>query len=81
MIANFSAFTLTDRFPHLRREIRRLAEQDSGFSQLNDDYELLLRSFEQNSPGAVGDEEEMMHLKTSLEAEALEKLSRTSTWK
>jgi hypothetical protein len=81
MIANSSTPSLADRFPHLQREIRRLAEQDSSFRQLNDDYELLLRSLENSSPGLVGDQEDMISLKTSLEAEALEKLSRASAWK
>ena len=72
---------LVDRFPHLQREIRHLAERDSGFRQLNDDYELLLRSLADTSPGSVGDREELVSLKASLEVEALEKLSRTSVWK
>ena len=81
MIANSSTLSLLERFPHLQREIRRLAEHDSSFRQLNEDYELLLRSIENSNPGSVGDKEDMISLKTSLEAEALEKLSRTSTWK
>jgi hypothetical protein len=78
MIANSSTLSLADRFPHLQQEIRRLAELDSSFRQLNDDYELLLRSLEKTSPGGIGDKEDMLYLKTSLEAEALEKLSRKS---
>ena len=78
MIAHSSTLSLVDRFPHLQREIDRLAEQDSSFRQLNDDYELLLRSLEKASPGRVGDKEDMIYLKTTLEAEALERLSRVN---
>ena len=80
-MANLSPMPLVDRFPHLQREIRRLAEQDSGFRQLNDDYELLLRSLADSDRGTAGDREELVSLKTLLEAEALEKLSRASAWK
>jgi hypothetical protein len=78
MIANSSTPSLVERFPNLQREIRRLAEHDSSFRQLNDDYELLLRSLERTSPARVGDKEDMIYLKTTLEAEALERLSRVS---
>jgi len=81
MMANSSSISLVDRFPHLQREIRRLLDQDSGFGQLNEDYELLLRSLSDNSQFSAGDREDLVSLKTSLEAEALEKLSRSSAWK
>jgi len=81
MMANSSSNSLVDRFPHLQREIRRLLDQDSGFSQLNEDYELLLRSLSDNSQYSAGDREDLVSLKISLEAEALEKLSRSSAWK
>jgi uncharacterized protein YdcH (DUF465 family) len=70
--------SLTDRFPHLQQEIRHLAEQDSGFRQLFDDYELLTRSIGDANPEADRDLEEMISLKTSLEVEALEILSQVS---
>jgi hypothetical protein len=78
MITNSSTPSLDERFPNLQREIRRLAEHDSSFRQLNDDYELLLRSLETTGLGKVGDKEDLIYLKTSLEAEALERLSRVS---
>ena len=81
MMASTSPMPLIDRFPHLQREIRRLAEQDSGFRQLNEEYELLLRSLADKSTVAVGDREELVSLKTTLEAEALERLSRISVWR
>jgi len=68
--------SLTDRFPHLQQKIRHLANQDPGFRQLFDDYELLTRSIGDVDLGADGDLEEMISLKTSLEVEALEKLSQ-----
>jgi len=80
-MANSSSLSLIDRFPHLQREILRLLDHDSGFSQLNEDYELLLRSLADGSQCSVGDRQDLMNLKTSLEVEALERLSRTSTRK
>ena len=71
--------SLTDRFPHLRKEIRHLAEQDSGFKQLFDDYELLTWSIGNVVQDAGGDLEEMISLKTSLEVEALEILSQADS--
>jgi len=78
MISVVSPNSLDDRFPHLQKEIRRLAQRNEGFRQLNDDYELLLRSLETTKPDAAGDRVELIRLKTSLEAEALEMLSQTS---
>ena len=79
MTTQTSRISLTDRFPHLRHEIRHLAEQDSDFRQLFDDYELLTRSISDVDPGADGDLKEMISLKTSLEAEALEILSQAGS--
>ena len=70
--------SLSDRFPHLQIEIQLLAERNSGFRQLSDDYDLLLRSLEVTEPGDEADREEMISLKTSLEVEALEMLSQVS---
>ena len=67
---------LDERFPHLRKEIRFLAQRNEGFRQLSDDYELLLRSLGVTQADAEGDRVEMIRLKTSLEAEALEILSQ-----
>jgi len=77
MMTNSLAMPLVDRFPHLHREIRSLSEMDSDFRQLNDDYELLLRSLADSSLGTGRDREELVSLKTALEAEVLERLSRT----
>lgn len=71
--------SLTDRFPHLRKEIRHLAEQDPGFRQLFDDYELLTCSIGNVIQDAGEDLEEMISLKTSLEVEALEILSQADS--
>jgi len=78
MISVISPNSLDDRFPHLQKEIRRLAQRNEGFRQLSDDYELLLRSLEVTKSDAEGDRAELIRLKTSLEAEALEILSQTS---
>ncbi len=62
----------------LRKEIQLLAQRNADFRQLSDDYELLLRSLEVTKPDAEGDRVELIRLKTSLEAEALEMLSQVS---
>lgn len=71
--------SLTDRFPHLRKEIRHLAEENPGFRQLFEDYELLTRSIGNVIQDAGEDLEEMISLKTSLEVEALEILSQADS--
>lgn len=79
MTTQTSRISLTDRFPHLRHEIRHLAEQDSGFRQLFDDYELLNRSIGDVAADDDAGLEEMISLKTSLEVEALEILSQAGS--
>ena len=71
--------SLTNRFPHLQKEIRHLAEEDPGFRQLFEDYELLTRSIGNVIQDAGEDLEEMISLKTSLEVEALEILSQADS--
>jgi len=70
--------SLIDRFPHLRHEINDLVEANPVFKQLSDDYALLTRSIQNINVESGGDLEEMMHLKTLLEVEALEVLSRAN---
>jgi len=70
--------SLIDRFPHLRHDINDLAETDPVFRQLSDDYVLLTRSIQDTADEPGGDIEEMMSLKTLLEFEALEILSRAN---
>jgi len=53
-----------------------LALQDAGFSQLSEDYLLLVGLLKSGQLDADADKEELINLKTSLEAEALEKLSQ-----
>ena len=79
MVPQLAQKSLTDRFPHLRHEIHDLTEADPGFQQLYDDYELLTRSIQDACAETDGDMEEMIALKTSLEVEALELLSRASS--
>ena len=79
MAPKTSQVSLTDRFPHLRKEIRHLAEQDPGFRQLFEDYELLTSSIGNVIQDAGEDLEEMISLKTSLEVEALEILSQADS--
>lgn len=71
-----STLSLAERFPHLKKEIWMLALQDSGFSQLSEDYLLLVGLLESGQLDADADKEELIYLKTALEAEALEKLSQ-----
>lgn len=70
--------SLIDRFPHLRNEIHVLAVNDPVFQQLADDYVLLTRSIQNIEAEAGAELEEMMSLKTLLEVEALEILSRAN---
>ena len=78
MVPHLVQKSLIDRFPHLRHEIQVLAKADPVFQQLIDDYVLLNRSI-QNIEVDTGTElEEMLSLKTSLEVEALEILSRAN---
>lgn len=78
MSSVFSPNSLNDRFPHLQKEIQRLVQRNEGFRQLSDDYALLLRSLDVTEPDTEGDKAELIGLKTSLEAEALEMLSQVS---
>ena len=66
---------LVKRFPHLRGEIDHLIERDLEFSQLSDDYELLIRALSDQSPNADQNREEIITLKDSLEFEVLERLT------
>ena len=47
-----------------------------GIKHLSDDYGLLLKSLQMTGPDADEDRVELISLKTSLEAEALEMLSQ-----
>ena len=53
-----------------------MSESDRGFQQLNDDYILLTRSIQEAHADSDGNLEEMITLKSLLEVEALELLSR-----
>lgn len=78
MVPHLVQKSLIDRFPHLRHDIHVLAESDPVFQQLVDDYVLLTRSIQNIEAEAGAELEEMMSLKTSLEVEALEILSRAN---
>lgn len=67
--------SLADRFPHLEKEIRQLAENDRRFRQLTEDYELLIRSLPGGRLEAKSDRDEIIELKSSLEFEALVRLT------
>ncbi len=77
MVPHIVQKSLIDRFPHLRHEIHVLTETDPVFQQLIDDYELLTRSIRNIAAETDKDREEMISLKTQLEVEALEILSRS----
>lgn len=78
MVPQLVQKSLIDRFPHLQHEISNLTEKDPVFRQLSDDYTLLTRSIQNINDEPGGDFEEMMRLKTLLEVEALEIMSRAS---
>lgn len=68
--------SLTQRFPHLEREIRQQAEIDNTFRQLAEDYELLMRALPKERFKTESDRDELIELKSSLEFEALVRLSK-----
>lgn len=76
MVLRKVTVSLVRRFPHLEREIRQQAEIDSTFRQLAEDYELLIRSLPEERLKAKSDRDELIELKSSLEFEALVRLSR-----
>ena len=66
---------LAERFPHLRRDLAKLVEQDLEFRQLSEDYDLLIRTLSDRTLTGEKDREEIIALKKSLELEVLDRLS------
>lgn len=66
---------LEGRFPHLQHEINQLVEHDPEFRQLSRDYDLLIRTLSDNTLTVEKGREEIIALKSSLELEALDRLS------
>ncbi len=60
------------RFPHMEAHLRDLATRKEDFWQLCLDYQDLIHGLE----GNPADREELVNLKTSLEVEILEQVSR-----
>lgn len=76
MMAGYSnQSALVERFPHLRRDIAQLVEQDPEFRQLSEDYGLLTRTLSDNTLTVEKGREEIIALKNSLELEVLDRLS------
>ena len=63
-------------FPHLGQQLAAAAEREPAFLELCEDYSSIMTSIEQMDAANTGDREELLSLKSSLEAEILERVSR-----
>ncbi len=64
------------RFPYLETELHEMAEKDESFRQLCQDYKDLVSALKQTSANQSDTRSDLRGLKTSLEVEILEKVSR-----
>ena len=64
------------RFPYLETELQEMAEKDESFRQLCQDYKDLVSALKQTSAYQSDTRSDLRGLKTSLEVEILEKVSR-----
>lgn len=69
------------RFPYLETELHEMVEKDESFRQLCQDYKDLISALKQISANQVDTRSELLGLKTSLEVEILEQVSRKGTSK
>lgn len=76
MVGKTATRALAERFPHLEGEIDYLFKRNPDFSQLCDDYELLICTLSGRSLKEDQEREELIALKGSLEFEVLELLSQ-----
>ena len=67
------------RFPHLKAELHDMAMQDESFSQLCQDYQDVVGALKQISAHKSDTRADLLGLKTTLEVEILEHVSRGST--
>jgi hypothetical protein len=64
------------RFPHLETELNEMAMKDENFSQLCQDYQDVVGALKQISTHKSDTRSDLLALKTTLEVEILEQVSR-----
>jgi hypothetical protein len=64
------------RFPYLRAELQQMVNKDESFKQLCKDYKDLVNTLKQTSANTSDTRTDLLGLKTSLEVEILEQVSR-----
>ena len=64
------------RFPYLETELHEMVEKDESFRQLCQDYKDLVSALKQTSADMSDTRSDLLGLKTSLEVEILEQVSR-----
>lgn len=64
------------RFPHLETELHEMAMMDEEFSQLCQDYRDVVETLKQTSLHQSDTRADLLGLKTTLEVEILEQVSR-----
>ena len=64
------------RFPYLETELHEMAEKDESFRQLCQDYKDLVSALKQTSAHQGDTRSDLLGLKTTLEVEILEQVSR-----
>ena len=69
------------RFPYLETELHEMAEKDESFRQLCQDYKDLVSALKQTSAYQGDTRSDLLGLKTSLEVEILEQVSRKGVLK
>ena len=67
------------RFPHLETELHEMAMRDESFSQLCQDYQDVVGALKHNSAHKSDTRSDLLVLKTTLEVEILEQVSRKGT--
>jgi hypothetical protein len=67
------------RFPHLEAELHEMVMEDENFSQLCRDYQDVVGALKHTSAHKSDTRADLLGLKTTLEVEILEHVSRRST--
>lgn len=67
------------RFPHLEAQLHEMVMEDESFSQLCRDYQDVVGALKQISAHKSDTRADLLGLKTTLEVEILEHVSRGST--
>jgi hypothetical protein len=67
------------RFPYLETELHEMVEKDESFRQLCQDYKELVSALKRTSTYSGETRSDLLGLKTTLEVEILEQVSRKGT--